>query len=131
MDLKRGAPSRHSWAIFNFLKIPQSYGQLQINGAFTTMFIQSPHHPRRLFFIQYFLTLKIRMCYLDNQSPLSLTTPTFSNHAGDVLHIIFSRCSYIAILAPMAYDTSFITTQGAAETDYSYTGCTDTGVLFC
>jgi hypothetical protein len=43
----------------------------------------------------------------------------------------FSRCSYTAILAPMAYDTSFITIQGAAETDYSYTGCTDTGVLFC
>ena len=76
------------------------------------------------FFIQYFLTLNIRMCYLDNQSPLSLTTPTSSNHAGDVLHIIIPQgAPYTAILAPMAYDTSFITIQGAAETDYSYTGC--------
>jgi hypothetical protein len=43
----------------------------------------------------------------------------------------FSRCSHITILAPLAYDTSFTTISDAVETDYCYTSCTDTGVIFC
>jgi hypothetical protein len=106
------------------------YVQLQINGAFTTKFLRSPHHFIQSGFIQCFLILNTRMCTLDNQFRSSRITPTSSNHVGDDLHTIILKVLLFRYTGLHPVLTSRITIQVALRTEYSYTLGTDIGVQF-
>jgi len=106
MDWKRGAPLRPSWATFNSLRIPESYGRWQTSSAFITRFNQFRHLRPRSHSTQCFHTQNIRMCNLDNPFQSFRTIRSFSNRVGDVLLTIIlkallHRYVYSAYIGPL------------------------------
>jgi hypothetical protein len=126
MDWKRGAPLRPSWATFNSLRIPESYGRWQTSSAFITRFNQFRHLRPRSHSTQCFHTQNIRMCNLDNPFQSFRTIRSFSNRVGDVLLTIIYHHSQgsptsLRILAPFSHYTSDITVQAAFATQCFHT----------
>ena len=79
-------------------------------------FLQSHHLPHPLF-ILFYLTPNIPMYTSDNLSPPYLITHTSCNHVGDCT-TSFPRLPYIALLAPMAFDSSILTGENNDATDH-------------